>query len=228
MEKDKLILGIINVVVALALIITSIMGFSQESKSIFGLILMICAGLLLIGGSVVSYLVNDKIGSIPLLSGSVIGIVAFRMSITSLSNFQMIVWFIGVLAALVITIINYIGFGKKTFKDIWDRLSLPTTIISFVLAIFMVVLMVRLFTVDALITPIMLIAVIVLMIASKVLSMVFNFKFSSLLMFLVPLLVIMGMVPAEIGQNDSNVVLTLVIYVLSFVVLLGEVGSLKE
>ena len=47
-------------------------------------------------------------------------------------------------------------------------------------------------------------------------------------MLLVPLLVIMGMIPSEIGQNDSNVVVTLVVYVLSFVVLLGEVGSLKE
>ena len=92
----------------------------------------------------------------------------------------------------------------------------------------MIVLMVSLFKTNAVVTPIMLISTIILMITSKVLSMVFKFKFSSLLMLLVPLLVIMGMIPSEIGQNDSNVVITLVIYVLSFAVLLGEIGSLKE
>ena len=92
----------------------------------------------------------------------------------------------------------------------------------------MIVLMVSLFKTNAIFTPIMLISTIILMITSKVLSMIFKFKFSSLLMLLVPLLVIMGMIPSEIGQNDSNVVVTLVIYILSFVVLLGEIGTLKE
>ena len=116
MKKDKLILGIINIVVALVLIVTSIIGFFNDNKSIFGLILMICAGLLIIGGAVVSYLFNTNIGSMALLSGSVVGIVAFRMSVNVLTNFQMIVWFIGVLIALVLTIINYVGFDKKEFK----------------------------------------------------------------------------------------------------------------
>ena len=163
-----------------------------------------------------------------LLSGSVVGIVAFRMSVNVLTNFQMIVWFIGVLIALVLTIINYVGFDKKEFKNIWDRINLPINIITCVLVVFMIVLMVSLFKTHAVVTPIMLISTIILMIASKVLSMVFKFKFSSLLMLLVPLLVIMGMIPSEIGQNDSNAVITLVIYILSFVVLLGEIGSLKE
>lgn len=228
MKKDKLIIGIANIVVALALIVTSIIGFFNDDKSIFGLILMLCAGLLISGGAVVSYLVNTNIGSMALLSGAVVGIVAFRMSVNVLTNFQMVVWFMGVLAALVLTIINYVGFDKKEFKNIWDRINLPITIVACVLTVFMIVLMVSLFKTNALLTPIMLISTIVLMIASKVLSMVFKFKFSSFLMLLVPLLVIMGMIPSEIGQNDSNVVVTLVVYVLSFVVLLGEVGSLKE
>ena len=228
MKKDKLIIGIVNIVVALALIVTSIIGFFNDDKSIFGLILMLCAGLLIIGGAVVSYLVNTNIGSMALLSGSVVGIVAFRMSVNVLTNFQMVVWFMGVLAALVLTIINYVGFDKKEFKNIWDRLNLPITIIACILTVFMIVLMVSLFKTNAIITPIMLISTIILMITSKVLSMIFKFKFSSLLMLLVPLLVIMGMIPSEIGQNDSNVVVTLVIYILSFVVLLGEIGTLKE
>lgn len=228
MKKDKLIIGIANIVVALALIVTSIIGFFNDDKSIFGLILMLCAGLLISGGAVVSYLVNTNIGSMALLSGAVVGIVAFRMSVNVLTNFQMVVWFMGVLAALVLTIINYVGFDKKEFKNIWDRINLPITIVACVLTVFMIVLMVSLFKTNALLTPIMLISTIILMIASKVLSMVFKFKFSSFLMLLVPLLVIMGMIPSEIGQNDSNVVVTLVVYVLSFVVLLGEVGSLKE
>lgn len=228
MKKDKLIIGIINIVAALTLIVTAIIGFFNDNKSIFGLILMICAGLLIIGGAVVSYLVNTNIGSMALLSGSVVGIVAFRMSVNVLTNFQMIVWFIGVLIALVLTIINYVGFDKKEFKNIWDRINLPINIITCVLVVFMIVLMVSLFKTNAVVTPIMLISTIILMIASKVLSMVFKFKFSTLLMLLVPLLVIMGMIPSEIGQNDSNAVITLVIYILSFVVLLGEIGSLKE
>ena len=228
MKKDKLIIGIVNIVVALALIVTSIMGFFNDDKSIFGLILMLCAGLLIIGGAVVSYLVNTNIGSMALLSGSVVGIVAFRMSVNVLTNFQMVVWFMGVLAALVLTIINYVGFDKKEFKNIWDRINLPITIIACILTVFMIVLMVSLFKTNAIITPIMLISTIILMITSKVLSMIFKFKFSSLLMLLVPLLVIMGMIPSEIGQNDSNAVVTLVIYILSFVVLLGEIGTLKE
>lgn len=228
MKKDKLIIGIVNIVVALALIVTSIIGFFNDDKSIFGLILMLCAGLLIIGGAVVSYLVNTNIGSMALLSGSVVGIVAFRMSVNVLTNFQMIVWFMGVLAALVLTIINYVGFDKKEFKNIWDRINLPITIIACILTVFMIVLMVSLFKTNAIFTPIMLISTIILMITSKVLSMIFKFKFSSLLMLLVPLLVIMGMIPSEIGQNDSNVVVTLVIYILSFVVLLGEIGTLKE
>ena len=228
MKKDKLIIGIVNIVVALALIVTSIIGFFNDDKSIFGLILMLCAGLLIIGGAVVSYLVNTNIGSMALLSGSVVGIVAFRMSVNVLTNFQMVVWFMGVLAALVLTIINYVGFDKKEFKNIWDRINLPITIIACILTVFMIVLMVSLFKTNAIITPIMLISTIILMITSKVLSMIFKFKFSSLLMLLVPLLVIMGMIPSEIGQNDSNVVVTLVIYILSFVVLLGEIGTLKE
>jgi hypothetical protein len=228
MKKDKLIIGIINIVAALALIVTAIVGFFNDNKSIFGLILMICAGLLIIGGAVVSYLFNTNIGSMALLSGSVVGIVAFRMSVNVLTNFQMIVWFIGVLIALVSTIINYVGFDKKEFKNIWDKINLPITFITCVLVVFMIVLMVSLFKTNAVVTPIMLISTIILMIASKVLSMVFKFKFSSLLMLLVPLLVIMGMIPSEIGQNDSNAVITLVIYILSFVVLLGEIGSLKE
>lgn len=228
MKKDKLIIGIVNIVVALALIVTSIIGFFNDDKSIFGLILMLCAGLLIIGGAVVSYLVNTNIGSMALLSGSVVGIVAFRMSVNVLTNFQMVVWFMGVLAALVLTIINYVGFDKKEFKNIWDRLNLPITIIACILTVFMIVLMVSLFKTNAIFTPIMLISTIILMITSKVLSMIFKFKFSSLLMLLVPLLVIMGMIPSEIGQNDSNVVVTLVIYILSFVVLLGEIGTLKE
>lgn len=228
MKKDKLIIGIVNIVVALALIVTSIIGFFNDDKSIFGLILMLCAGLLIIGGAVVSYLVNTNIGSMALLSGSVVGIVAFRMSVNVLTNFQMVVWFMGVLAAFVLTIINYVGFDKKEFKNIWDRLNLPITIIACILTVFMIVLMVSLFKTNAIFTPIMLISTIILMITSKVLSMIFKFKFSSLLMLLVPLLVIMGMIPSEIGQNDSNVVVTLVIYILSFVVLLGEIGTLKE
>lgn len=228
MKKDKLIIGIVNIVVALALIVTSIIGFFNDDKSIFGLILMLCAGLLIIGGAVVSYLVNTNIGSMALLSGSVVGIVAFRMSVNVLTNFQMVVWFMGVLAALVLTIINYVGFDKKEFKNIWDRINLPITIIACILTVFMIVLMVSLFKTNAIFTPIMLISTIILMITSKVLSMIFKFKFSSLLMLLVPLLVIMGMIPSEIGQNDSNVVVTLVIYILSFVVLLGEIGTLKE
>ena len=228
MKKDKLIIGIVNIVVALALIVTSIIGFFNDDKSIFGLILMLCAGLLIIGGAVVSYLVNTNIGSMALLSGSVVGIVAFRMSVNVLTNFQMVVWFMGVLAALVLTIINYVGFDKKEFKNIWDRINLPITIIACILTVFMIVLMVSLFKTNAIITPIMLISTIILMITSKVLSMIFKFKFSSLLMLLVPLLVIMGMIPSEIGQNDSNAVVTLVIYILSFVVLLGEIGTLKE
>ena len=228
MKKDKLIIGIVNIVVALALIVTSIIGFFNDDKSIFGLILMLCEGLLIICGAVVSYLVNTNIGSMALLSGSVVGIVAFRMSVNVLTNFQMVVWFMGVLAALVLTIINYVGFDKKEFKNIWDRLNLPITIIACILTVFMIVLMVSLFKTNAIFTPIMLISTIILMITSKVLSMIFKFKFSSLLMLLVPLLVIMGMIPSEIGQNDSNVVVTLVIYILSFVVLLGEIGTLKE
>ena len=228
MKKDKLIIGIVNIVVALALIVTSIIGFFNDDKSIFGLILMLCAGLLIIGGAVVSYLVNTNIGSMALLSGSVVGIVAFRMSVNVLTNFQMVVWFMGVLAALVLTIINYVGFDKKEFKNIWDRINLPITIIACILTVFMIVLMVSLFKTNAIITPIMLISIIILMITSKVLSIIFKFKFSSLLMLLVPLLVIMGMIPSEIGQNDSNAVVTLVIYILSFVVLLGEIGTLKE
>lgn len=228
MKKDKLIIGIVNIVVALALIVTSIIGFFNDDKSIFGLILMLCAGLLIIGGAVVSYLVNTNIGSMALLSGSVVGIVAFRMSVNVLTNFQMVVWFMGVLAALVLTIINYVGFDKKEFKNIWARINLPITIIACILTVFMIVLMVSLFKTNAIFTPIMLISTIILMITSKVLSMIFKFKFSSLLMLLVPLLVIMGMIPSEIGQNDSNVVVTLVIYILSFVVLLGEIGTLKE
>lgn len=228
MKKDKLIIGIVNIVVALALIVTSIIGFFNDDKSIFGLILMLCAGLLIIGGAVVSYLVNTNIGSMALLSGSVVGIVAFRMSVNVLTNFQMVVWFMGVLAAFVLTIINYVGFDKKEFKNIWDRINLPITIIACILTVFMIVLMVSLFKTNAIFTPIMLISTIILMITSKVLSMIFKFKFSSLLMLLVPLLVIMGMIPSEIGQNDSNVVVTLVIYILSFVVLLGEIGTLKE
>ena len=228
MKKDKLIIGIVNIVVALALIVTSIIGFFNDDKSIFGLILMLCAGLLIICGAVVSYLVNTNIGSMALLSGSVVGIVAFRMSVNVLTNFQMVVWFMGVLAALVLTIINYVGFDKKEFKNIWDRINLPITIIACILTVFMIVLMVSLFKTNAIFTPIMLISTIILMITSKVLSMIFKFKFSSLLMLLVPLLVIMGMIPSEIGQNDSNVVVTLVIYILSFVVLLGEIGTLKE
>ena len=48
MKKDKLIIGIINIVAALTLIVTAIIGFFNDNKSIFGLILMICAGLLII------------------------------------------------------------------------------------------------------------------------------------------------------------------------------------
>ena len=227
MKNQKLILGIIEIVSAVLLVVSACTAFSLPGKSIAGLILMIVAGLLIIAGAVVSYLVNDKVGTMALLSGSIVGLVAFRINIDVFKNWQLMISFFSVVVGLVLTIINYLGFDKKEEK-LLKKLNLPSTLISVVLIVFAVVLLTSLFKTNAFMTPITLISVIVLIVVAKVLNIVFNFKFASFLMLIVPLLVIMGMVPYEIGQNDNNGIISVIIYILSFVVLLGEIGSLKE
>ena len=227
MKNQKLILGIIEIVSAVLLVVSACTAFSLPGKSIAGLILMIVAGLLIIAGAVVSYLVNDKVGTMALLSGSIVGLVAFRINIDVFKNWQLMISFFSVVVGLVLTIINYLGFDKKEEK-LLKKLNLPSTLISVVLIVFSVVLLTSLFKTNAFMTPITLISVIVLIVVAKVLNIVFNFKFASFLMLIVPLLVIMGMVPYEIGQNDNNGIISVIIYILSFVVLLGEIGSLKE
>lgn len=227
MKTQKLILGIIEMLAAIGLIVSACTGFTLMDKSIAGLILMIVSGLLVIAGAVVSYLVNDKVGTMALLSGSIVGLVAFRINIDVFKNWQLVVSFFSTLLSLVLTIINYIGFDKKDEK-ILKRINIPATLISVVLIVFIVVLLLDLFKTNAFITPITLITAVILIVAAKVLHIAFKFKFSSLLMLLVPLIVVMGIVPYEIGQNDNNGIISVIVYILSFVVLLGEIGALKE
>jgi hypothetical protein len=79
----------------------------------------------------------------------------------------------------------------------------------------------------AILTPVILIIIVGVIIASKILSIVMNLKSGLWFMVLVPILTIMGLIPSEIGLYENGILLSFIIYILTIVLAITEIDSLK-
>lgn len=233
MKKNNLILSIIGGMPALVILITTIIAFFDSSKSISGLILLIVASVIILGGSVLSYFKYDKLSALATLSGSLVGLIGYRLAskmiggVLITSKQFLLIWFISLLVALSFAVRCYVGTAKNEEANILKRLNLVSLIIAGITVVFTMYFAVILALNGAVLTPIVCFVVVAVIIASKLLSIVFNLKSGSWLMMLLPILVIMGMIPYEIGQHNNGIILSAVVCVLSFVLLISEIAFLK-
>lgn len=233
MKKNNLSLSIIDGIPALVILVTTIIAFFDSSKSISGLILLIVSSLVIIGGAVLTYFEYDKLSALATLSGSLVGLIGYRLSSEMIegtfitSKHFLLIWFMCLVISLVVAVRLYGGTTKNDETSILKRLNLVSLVIAVITVAFMIYFAVMLALNGAVLTPIVCFVVVALVIASKLISIVFNLKSGSWLMLLVPILVIMGMIPYEIGQHNNGILLSAVVYVLSFVLLISEAAFLK-
>lgn len=233
MKTRTLISGIVAVCASLAILVSSIIRFFDDTKSVAALVLLIISSIAIIAGAVLGYLYNEKLGALAIFSGSLVGLIGFRIASNVVEGIfitpqsQLIVWFICLLASFIVSIITYANFKKKEKVKVLERLNIVSLIIAVITIIFISYLVNILIDNGSLVTPFICITIIVLIVAAKVLSIIFNMSLGSLMILLVPILVIMGIVPYEIGQNDNSVILMLIVDVLAFVLLISESKIIK-
>ncbi len=233
MKKDNLSLSIIGGMPSLIILITTIIAFFDSSKSISGLILLIVASIVIFSGAVLSYFKYTKLSALATLSGSLIGLIGYHLASKMIegvfvtSKQFLLLWFVSLLVALAVAVKCYAGTTKNEETNIWKRLNLTSLIIAIITVAFTIYLAIILALNGAVLTPIVCLVVVGVIIASKLISIVFNLQSGSWLMMLVPILLIMGMIPYEIGQHNSGIILSAVVCVLSFVLLISEIAFLK-
>lgn len=233
MKKDNLSLSIIGGMPALVILITTIIAFFNSSKSISGLILLIVASIVIFGGAVLSYFKYTKLSALATLSGSLIGLIGYHLAskmiegVSVTSKQFLLLWFVSLLVTLAVAVRCYAGTTKNEETNIWKRLNLPSLIIAIITVAFTMYLAIMLALNGAVLTPIVCFVVVGVIIASKLISIVFNLQSGSWLMMLAPILLIMGMIPYEIGQHNNGIILSAVVCVLSLVLLISEIAFLK-
>lgn len=222
LKDQKAIISGVAGLAGIVTLISAIIGFFSETKSIAGLIVMLIASLAIVGGVVVYNLYNKKYGFLTIFLGSVIGLLAFRIAGNATGNGLLIVWLVCVLHELLATIGLFMRIEKVEEKDLIKRLNILQLLLAVITFVFVVFLLVYLASTKGTVSIITCVIVLLVLIASKVLTIVFQIPEASFLMVLVPLLTIMGMVPREFVGNDNAAVTLTVLYILTLVLPMAE------
>lgn len=229
MKKNNLFVSIMAGIPALVILVATIIAFFDSSKSIIGLILLIFSSVILTGGAVLSYFEYNKLSALADLSGSLVGLIGYRLSseIAGNSYHFLLIWFMCLMISLAFAIKNYVGMNKTKEESILKRLNITSLVLTVITIVFMICLMAFLIKAKAILTPVILIIIVGVIIASKILSIVTNLKSGLWFMVLVPILTIMGLIPSEIGLYENGILLSFIIYILTIVLAITEIDSLK-
>ena len=229
MKKNNLFVSIMAGIPALVILVATIIAFFDSSKSIIGLILLIFSSVILTGGAVLSYFEYNKLSALADLSGSLVGLIGYRLSseVEGNSYHFLLIWFMCLMISLAFAIKNYVGINKTEEESILKRLNITSLVLTVITIVFMICLMAFLIKAKAILTPVILIIIVGVIIASKILSIVMNLKSGLWFMVLVPILTIMGMIPSEIGLYENGILLSFIIYILTIVLAITEIDSLK-
>ncbi len=206
----------------IVLLISTIIGFFSDTKSIAGLIILLIAGVAVIGGTVVYNLFNPKMGNLALATGSVIGLIGFRM-VSSVNGYGLLcTWLICLLICFVASVKLFANFEKVEEPDWKKRINILPLILNVITIAFIISLIVSLVPTGGAISIIVCTILIAAIISKEILKIFLQIPSAGYLILLVPFFTIMGIVPSDVALSDSAAIILTILYILSFVLVIAE------
>lgn len=204
------------------ILITTIIGFFSETKSISGLIILLIASVAVIGGAVVYNLFNPKMGNLALATGSVIGLIGFRM-VSSVNGYGLLcTWLICLLVCFIASVKLFVNFEKVDEPNWKKRVNILPIILNVITIAFIIALIVSLVPTGGAISIIVCTILIAVILTKEILKIFAQIPNAGYLILLMPFFTIMGIVPSDVALSDSAAIILTILYILSFVLVIAE------